>query len=269
VEFFIDEKILAEPLKRKKPARIFVGDMFDLFHEAIPQELIAEVLRVAWKLPRHTFQILTKRAERMQRMVAGMYGKWGDPGEQPRDNIWLGVSVESQKYADERIPLLLQTPAAVRFLSVEPQLEAVNLVSIDGGGGYFFNCLTDRVPFGHYEYKTGIDWVICGGESGPGARPMHPGWPRSLRDQCAAANIPFFFKQWGEWQPHQYPPDPNADYHGGLFLLPNGQLGNQGDWWSGRAHAMDRVGKKNAGALLDGREWREFPQPSQKEAVSA
>ena len=118
------------------------------------------------------------------------------PGPPP-PHIWVGVSVEDKPRADERIPLLLQTPAAVHFLSVEPMLEIVNLVSIDGGGGYYFNCLEDRVPFGHYEYKTGINWVICGGESGPGARPFNLEWAASLLKQCRAAGVPFFMKQTG------------------------------------------------------------------------
>lgn len=122
VEFFLDDKILAEPVKRKKPARIFVGDMFDLFHETIPLEMIGRVFAAMHDAPQHTFQLLTKRADRMLEFMQD----WDrSVGVEP--NIWAGVSVESQKYADERIPHLLQTPAAVRFLSVEPQLEAVNL----------------------------------------------------------------------------------------------------------------------------------------------
>lgn len=195
VEFFIDEKILEEPLRRKKPARIFVGDMFDLFHEQIPRELIDKVFDVMALCQQHTFQILTKRAGRMESFLSFRYSN--SHGSFPLPNVWVGVSVESQQYANERIPKLLQAPAAVRFLSVEPLLESVNLCSIDGGGGYFFNCLADRVPFGHYEYKTGIDWVICGGESGPGARPFNLAWAEKLLEQCRAAGVPFFFKQAG------------------------------------------------------------------------
>jgi protein gp37 len=201
IEFFIDEKILEEPLRRKKPATIFVGDMFDLFHEAIPQELIAEVLRIAWKLPRHTFQILTKRAERMHRIITGMYEKWGESpdDEQPRENLWLGVSVESQKYADERIPLLLQTPAAVRFLSVEPMLEKITLESlpVPEHSPFHFSALTSCDDEHFYNVHNAIDWVICGGESGPGARPFNLAWAESLLEQCRAAGVPFFMKQIG------------------------------------------------------------------------
>jgi protein gp37 len=208
VEFFLSEKILQEPLKLKKPATIFVGDMFDLFHEAIPQEMIAEVLRVAWKTPRHTFQFLTKRAERMQRLITGIMEKWAEPGEQPRSNMWLGVSVESQKYADERIPLLLQTPAAVRFLSVEPQLESINLhLCCDCGHRHQTTCHARKFdedgsyeclcPSAFNQRADGISWVICGGESGPHSRPFNLAWAESLRDQCKAAGVAFFMKQVG------------------------------------------------------------------------
>ena len=181
IEFFIDEKILEEPLRRKKPATIFVGDMFDLFHEAIPQEMVAEVLRVAWKLPRHTFQFLTKRAERMHRLVNAAQLHWDvEFGEW----MWFGVSVESQPYADARIPELLQTRCAVRFLSVEPMLEAVDLEKPFDENGL-------RPPI------TEIDWVICGGESGPGARPFNLAWAESLLEQCKQAGVAFFMKQIG------------------------------------------------------------------------
>jgi protein gp37 len=183
IEFFIDERILAEPLKRKKPATIFVGDMFDLFHEAITFSLIERVFTVACAANWHTLQLLTKRADRMfeffaqwSRMTRDFGPLW--PNMWPQKHIWPGVSVESQKYADERIPLLLQTPAGVRFLSVEPMLEAVDL--------------GDYKPLDVY-----IDWVICGGESGPGARPFNLAWAESLMEQCKDAGVPFFMKQIG------------------------------------------------------------------------
>jgi len=203
VEFFIDEKILEEPLKRKKPATIFVGDMFDLFHEAIPQELIAKVFHVMCE-PRsreHVFQVLTKRTGHM----CQFFGNWNSmtrdfgplyPFMWPRPNIWLGTSVESQKYADERIPLLLQTPAAVRFLSVEPMLEAITFRPQ-------CDSLEDKIHAMANGYANkpmelqGIDWLICGGESGPGARPFNLAWAESLQEQCKAAGVPFFMKQVG------------------------------------------------------------------------
>lgn len=174
-EFYIDVRILAEPLNRKKPATIFVGDMFDLFHEAIPSEMIAEVLRIAIKTPWHTFQFLTKRAERMQKLVTAAQEHWERKFE---SHMWFGVSVEDQPRVDERIPLLLQTPAALKFLSVEPQLGDVFLQA-------------------HLLGTNRIDWVICGGESGPGARPFDLAWAEALLMQCKAAGVPFFMKQIG------------------------------------------------------------------------
>lgn len=207
IEFFIDEKILEEPLRRKKPATIFVGDMFDLFHEAIPQELIAMVFGVIASAGWHTFQVLTKRATRMQALIAdvseesfgcsvneewyvnrlkGVDGLWN----WPLPNLWLGVSVESQQYADERIPLLLQTPAAVRFLSVEPMLEAVDINDRR-------DWLTPAI--GKPKDSPRIDWVICGGESGPGARPFNLAWAEYLQEQCKVAGVAFFMKQMGSF----------------------------------------------------------------------
>jgi protein gp37 len=194
VEFYLDERILQEPLKLKKPSKIFVGDMFALFHEAISFQMIREVFAVAEACDWHVLQFLTKRAQRMLEFM-----QWWEPlgqGLNKRDHIWLGVSVESQKYADERIPLLLQTPAAVRFLSVEPQLEAVDLSSLDGERGYRYNALCSGAPFGHYQGRK-VDWVICGGESGPGARPFNLAWAESLQAQCKAAGVAFFMKQVG------------------------------------------------------------------------
>jgi protein gp37 len=180
-EFYIDERILEEPLKRKKPATIFVGDMFDLFHEAIPFDFIKQVFHVAYCAPWHTFQMLTKRAQRMLTFFTWCYGKdLPSYASNPIGNIWLGVSVESQKYADERIPWLLQTPAAVRFLSVEPLLEAVTLTNWLGN---------PECPM--------LDWVIVGGESGPGARQFAPYWAGKLLGQCRIVGTKFFMKQFG------------------------------------------------------------------------
>ena len=157
---------LDQPLRWKKPRMVFVNSMSDLFHEAIPPEFVEQVFQIMTLADWHIFQILTKRAKRLVALA---------PHLQWPDNIWQGVSVEDQRRADERIPLLLQTQAAVRFLSVEPLLGPVTL--------------------GKYLAKIG--WVIVGGESGPNARPMQAAWVKSLRDQCIRASIPFFFKQWG------------------------------------------------------------------------
>ncbi len=193
IEFFIDEKIVAEPLKRKKPATIFVGDMFDLFHEAIPDDLIAQVFTMAGAAKQHTFQFLTKRAGRMKRFME----THDTLGEFPPTHFWLGVSVESQKYADERIPLLLQTPAAVRFLSVEPMLEAVDV----SRWLLCFNCMgKDRTACNENDADCigrKVSWVIVGGESGPGAREFREKWAASIINECRASGVACFVKQMG------------------------------------------------------------------------
>ena len=201
---------LKEPLKWKKPRRVFVCSMGDLFHEQVPDEYIAKVWEVMNNASQHTFLVLTKRPQRMKDFLARLgwytHDREVNPAEAVLDeggkytlkNVWLGVTAENQQRADERIPILLQIPAAVRFVSIEPMLGPV--------------VIPEEWP----------DWVICGGETGPGARPIHPDWVRSLRDQCQAAGTPFFFKSWGEWAEH-------------------------------------KVGKKKAGRLLDGRTWDEIP----------
>jgi protein gp37 len=196
-EFFISDKILAEPIERKKPARIFVGDMFDLFHESIPFEMIGRVFETMHRADWHIFQVLTKRADRMRQFHN--YRRPESPnsltwGELTPDHIHLGVSVEDQKRALERIPKLQETPAAVRFLSVEPQLEHIDLGHDTPEVGWIsylrgFDGCDPVIP--------GIDWVICGGESGPGARPFNLAWAESLLAQCRAAGVPFFMKQLG------------------------------------------------------------------------
>ncbi|MFI1194040.1 DUF5131 family protein [Micromonospora sp. NPDC020750] len=191
---------LTQPLGWKKPQRIFVNSQSDLFHKAVPDYFIAKVFAVMSVASQHTFQLLTKRHGRMrsllsspafQRLVADtapLYAA-GNPdlaqdnvlSVWPLPNVHLGVSVEDQKAANLRIPALIDTPAAVRWLSCEPLLGPVDLDRTDK------DALVDG----------GISWVVVGGESGPKARPMHPDWARSLRDQCIASEVPFFFKQTG------------------------------------------------------------------------
>ena len=154
----------------------------------------------------------------------------------PDPNVWLGVSVENQEAADERIPDLLAIPAAVRFLSCEPLLGPIDLGRWLKPGGA----------------EGGRSWVIAGGESGPGARPMHPDWARGLRDQCTSAGVPFFFKQWGEWLAGRWQDGQEGQRNDSREWRHFGTPGEQG------AFAV-RVGKKTAGALLDGHEWKEFP----------
>jgi protein gp37 len=160
---------LAEPLTWAKSKRVFVNSMSDLFHKDVPAEYIERVCRVMAAAPWHVFQVLTKRADRMRELLAGRLRFAAELGY-----VWWGVSVENRAHGLPRIDLLRTTPAAVRFLSVEPLLEDLGPVDL-----------------------TGIDWVIVGGESGAGARPLRAEWVRSLREQCQAAGVPFFFKQWG------------------------------------------------------------------------
>ncbi|MDE2342737.1 MAG: phage Gp37/Gp68 family protein [Betaproteobacteria bacterium] len=386
------ESALDQPLRWTKPRIIFVNSMSDLFHEKVSDEWIDSIFAVMALAPQHTFQILTKRPERMVKYMKvherGSYIASSAlsrvPGNKmesrpawnmswPLPNVWLGVSVEDQKTADERIPLLLATPAAKRFISAEPLLGKVDLLGwgaaaalpptadtpkswskyqwpdwipernreliadfwrveygrgakawasdnysqkmpatgarvgakidrdswanivpfhsphADVQGRYIHhwnnigNIITDdgrslscsagrgvhwlsrwQVRGDVYEHR--IHWVIAGGESGPHARPMHPDWARSLRNQCAEAGVPFFFKQWGEWTPQvdrdNDDPDWRADYsltnrkpEKHCILNIDGGCGFHGD----RVHMMKRVGKKTAGSLLDGREHKEFP----------
>lgn len=276
------ENHLLDPLKWKTPRRIFVNSMSDLFHENVATGWQDSVLAVAAMAPWHQYQILTKRPETMYRVMSsegrrqavndkmefilktmaiprGSFSRYTE--KWPLPNVWLGVSVENQKAADERIPLLLQTPAALRFLSMEPLLGSVDLS--ENRGGIEFTWLVQR-PQG-----WGIDWVIAGGESGPGARPMHPDWARLLRDQCARAGVPFFFKQWGEWAKAKgFGENGAGDESRSPFLAMTKDgytTGNvtAGMQWAddgGPYTAMRRVGKKAAGHLLDGVEHHAFPE---------
>jgi protein gp37 len=202
---------LDQPLRWKEPRRVFVNSMSDLFHEDVPEEFIRAVFTVMRNAQRHTFQILTKRAARMLEIV----GTWQRNGLLLREghgcilpNVWLGVSVEDQEHADERIPLLLQTPAAVRFLSIEPQLGPVDMTDLPVPRDYEnlsdaiiqpyrFNALTSADDEHVYNVHQKIDWVIVGGESGPGARPFQVEWAKSIVDQCRAAGVACFVKQLG------------------------------------------------------------------------
>lgn len=252
---FVAEHLL-DPLKWKDPRRIFVNSMSDLFHEGVTDDVLDKIFAVMALSEQHIFQVLTKRPARMKRYMEMVASEEGglrigraaaslfhgmsvsdrrlSMAEQARVSnqfewhelfhVWLGVSVENQAAANERIPLLLSTPASIRFISAEPLLGPLDL-------RFWLN--PRRGP--------GLDWVICGGESGPHARPMNPDWARSLRDQCReVGTTSFFFKQWGEWAPTI---NPAVARERGLPL----------------DQCMSHVGKKAAGALLDGREWHEFP----------
>lgn len=229
---------LEEPLKWKKPSRIFVCSMGDLFHKDVTSAFIHDVLIRIEKAPHHTFMVLTKRIERANEFIRNFEVRTGYSFAQLYSYVWLGVSVEDQKTADERIPLLLQTPAAKRFVSYEPAIGPVDFRHIKIPGG-----VTDSFGGWYGEGGPQIDWLIMGGESGPGARPLHPDWARSARSQCKAAGIPYFFKQWGEWT-HEFPT--------GISLAHRAETFQHGQHFY-------RVGKKAAGCLLDGKEYKELP----------
>lgn len=240
------------PMRIKKPTVWAVWN--DLFHEKVHDGFILDAFARMEFANQHTFLILTKRADRMLEFFNTYEGNgW------PLPNVILLVTVENQEQANLRLPLLIKTPAAARGVSVEPMLGSVD-VSLWFYSGYI------EPP-----YDDVLDWVICGGESGPGARPVHPEWVRDLRDQCVSAGVPYFFKQWGEWAPwatHLKGVDGPWD----CYINLDGSTGqcaisgmDHATWlnWSGNPkdglHIISRAGKKAAGRLLDGREWNEMP----------
>lgn len=261
---------LEHPFKRKKPTKFFVNSMSDLFHEKVPIEFIDMIFAVMATNPHHTFQILTKRPEIMRkylsmadtrdrvrtRIVNFMDLPWEKKRtetqiqdfqrsfrfgfEWPLQNVWLGVSAEDQKTADERIPVLLETPAAIRWVSLEPLLDDVYIRE------YFWNwdCPGD-IP----EHISGLDWVVVGGESGHNARPMNPEWVRRVREQCRAQEVPIFFKQWGAWWGA-----PIEDSWGKYNHIPEEK---KTLWSSGDTSIKKDQYEKDA--YLDGEMYREFP----------
>lgn len=285
------EDRLQDPLNWKKPRRVFVNSMSDLFHPAVPFAFIDKVFGIMAMSPYHMFQVLTKRPERaleyfasigtvtpeIDKMIpmrvlraadaagvdvrivyANMDMLW------PLTNVWLGVSVENQEQADKRIPLLIDCPAAVRWLSCEPLLGPIDLepvfnsrrhTEVTNVEGYASKCTEP-----HLTCAGVINWVVVGGESGPKARPMHPDWARSLRDQCQAADVPFFFKQWGEWisvEHEEFCRLPSGkimhiDRSGGI--LDPAPQDEDAD-----CTTMKHVSKHRAGRMLLGREWNEMP----------
>ena len=218
------EAVLTKPLRWRRPRRIFVNSMGDLFHESVPDAWIDRVFAVMALAPQHQFQLLTKRAKRMRDYFAdpdhaARWFRWIDDEWAMADrdlsfekvtpnaflsNVWLGVSAERQAEADERIPDLLATPAAVRFVSAEPLLGPIDFTTPQG---WLWNYDERRLRApvagwsGQWVGCGGLDWIIVGGENGD--RPMHPDWARQIRDQCAAAHVPFHLKQWGTHSLHE------------------------------------------------------------------
>ena len=327
----LDQEALQQPIRWRRPRRIFVNSMSDLFHEALPDTAIDWVMMAMALAPHHQFIVLTKRAALMRDYISGAASRLQDrlaweqrhridlpyanalarwPGTLawPLPNLTLGVSIEDQARADERVPLLLDTPAATRIVSAEPLLGPIRLDRIEESVDTFADCgghpdpawpadsqdaiwldalrgrmdAETRNPQGvrlggcdvGLEHMGGkLDGVIVGGESGPGARPMHPDWARSLRDQCQSAGVPFFFKQWGEWAPQigaidgwTIDDDPEIsrfahrewdgkqwgeEFHPAWFDFNDGNYDED--------HCVSRIGKRRAGRMLDGRTWDEMP----------
>ena len=274
---------IAAPIRWRRPRRIFVNSMGDLFAEGVTDAMRDRVWAVMACSPWHTFIVLTKRPAAMRAYVEALLGErllaWAETPVQhqtgirplielvdaavlngPLPNVWLGVTAEDQERADERVPWLLETPAAVRVLSYEPAIGPLDLRHV---GDDCFDALRsfteDEVVAQWGETFPGgqprIDWVIVGGESGrgPNIRPMHPAWARQVRDDCAAAGVPFFFKQWGEWAPakdvHAEAEQSavNGEFHGGGDFIASCCC-SEGD----RDGDMRRVGKRAARGELDG-----------------
>lgn len=238
-EVRFNEGWLLQPLSWRRPRRIFVCAHSDLFHPDVPEEWIDKIFAAMALAPQHTFQILTKRPDRMrhyqmQETAPGrQFAHIGRMAHRTQDckaafdllgkpfpHVWCGTSIERQPEAELRMPDLCATPAAVRFVSVEPLLAEITM----------------RV-----EWLQALDWMIVGGESAADAKPMHPDWARSLRDQCNQYAVPFLFKQWGSWASVS-----EVEGHGKHFSFPDGAT-------------VRNVGKGVAGRLLDGHEYNGMP----------
>jgi protein gp37 len=228
------------PVHVNKPTAFAIWN--DLFHEDVSDDFIVDAFRTMWTCNDHMFFVLTKRPERMRDVMESVRESFAeDDYSFPAENVWIGVTAENQEQADKRIQILLQVPSAKRYVSIEPMLGPVELrISAFNGADSFSS-------------MAGIHWVICGGESGPGSRPMHPAWVLELLDQCQAAGVPFFFKQWGEFG-HESQIDFNAS--------PFAALSSRNAMyhaWPGGSRSY-RIGKSAAGRLLDGKEYIEVPK---------
>lgn len=216
----VHEDQLDLPRRWSTPRVIFVNSMSDLFHKDVPEEFILRVFRVMEETPQHTYQVLTKRTQRLAKIASRL--PWPE-------NVWMGVSIETDKYAF-RADHLRTVPAAIRFVSAEPLLGPLEKLEL------------------HM-----IDWVIAGGESGPGARPMHPAWARGLRDRCIESDVAFFFKQWGAWKPERSKTATPVSISGELLdEMPKIPV-------PGAPVKMRRLGKAQAGRRIDGRTWNQMP----------
>lgn len=297
---------LEQPFHWRKPLKVFVDSMGDLFHEDVPDDFLDEIFGVILACSvlenyGHIFQILTKRPGRLSQYLTSvppieLVKRWSsaartmveiDGGDilleevvewtgidnvWPLKNVWIGVTAENQQVADERIPLLLQCPAAVRFVSCEPLLGPINFKSLhhETSQSYYQVLKPISGPGG----RPALDQIIVGGETGPGARPMHPDWVRTIRDDCQMTGTPFFFKGWGDWatnaafsEGHPAPPvkiKPMWMREDGFVseqpLSLDGAEQSAGDVVKHSWIKAAKLGKKKAGRELDGRTWEEFPK---------
>jgi protein gp37 len=223
------EEHLNDPLRWKRPRRIFVNSMSDLFHEKLSAVDIGRIFNVMGAAKQHTFQVLTKRPERMRDIVRAYYDATGPAGStyQPYPNVWLGVSTEDQATVDDRIPFLLDTPAAVRWVSYEPALGPVTLpVCRTFRPDHNGECLTCDEWADEHD-RPGIDWVVIGGESGPGARPFDLAWARTVIAQCKVAGVPVFMKQMGADPRVTLPTLPGVPIH---VILKDRKGGDVSEW---------------------------------------
>ncbi|APZ02702.1 phage Gp37/Gp68 family protein [Burkholderia pseudomallei] len=235
--------------------RVFCASLADVFDNAIDPAWRRDLFDLIVDTPNLDWLLLTKRIGNVQQMVQA-----ATLCDLLPSNVWLGATIVNQEEAERDIPKLLAVPARVRFLSMEPLLGPVDLVS----SGALWSDMNGNIVDAPSRGLRGVDWVIAGGESGHGARPMHPDWARSLRDQCAAADVPFLFKQWGEHSLAYDRDRDDPDYRRcdrmarlpGRWINLAGGHGFNGE----RVHYAERVGKKAAGRLLDGRTHNEFPE---------
>lgn len=264
--------------------RVFCASLADWLDPEVPIQWLADLLELIRSTPNLDWLLLTKRPELWHERVEAVVTEcvmrqfnqplhnflwhWTHRRIAPK-NVWIGTTVENQAMADKRIPALLRIPTKVRFLSCEPLLGEVDLSAISTGEGHGLNEAEPIITINPLQRASALDphihWVICGGESGPKARPMHPDWARSLRDQCAQAGVPFLFKQWGEWAPAEVYPggDLGADLRRGTVLHLHAKGNPEGHFSKGDAYVR-RLGKKSAGRLLDGREHNEFPGTAER-----